>query len=492
MIEFNRMTTFFFFIILVEIVDTTNYCPLNNYYIKDNPASPCLPCQDCPHGLGLVPPCGSELKKADVLQIDCKPCISGQSYSNKHSPESCKSCKICSRHEIVNSECTTEADTNCSFTCEKSYYFDKKTHNCQPCSRCCNDTKDLVESECIAHGMPETHRCSVHRALDCTPKTTPGKSRPPSPSPSTTATTTTTVTATATATTTSIATTSIVGGSLGAVAFILITVIAAYCIKKRFRRQPRNTPCQREMQTHFENRIVDSPSFVCSTCTFLHNELSLHLMLNTPQKDYREGEKCVISCQMQWNKANQNEISEENILVFTWYKDGAKLDGHDHLMELTLETLKVSDFGTYELTAECSKHLDGLTNSTKTKSESLFLDVLPGPGRRYKKLKDLPPQTVKEDIIAYHLSTKTPGIGNWKRVAELYGIPNEGIKRIDPRNKEDGDYGSAINTLEYIESSSPKETVYNFCKCLKKIKQNAIVEKLEDYLVCEDKGQSEC
>ena len=47
----------------------------------------------------------------------------------------------------------------------------------------------------------------------------------------------------------------------------------------------------------------------------------------------------------------------------------------------------------------------------------------------------------------------------------------------------DGSHEAGIGVIEYLKSYNPKLTVYEFCKSLKEMKRNDIVDILSDHLV---------
>ncbi|XP_031555731.1 tumor necrosis factor receptor superfamily member 19-like [Actinia tenebrosa] len=154
-----------------KLVDCKQHtCSKNQYVIIDDQGrKSCLTCNNCPSGRGLYPPCGSELYH--TARIDCFPCTEN-TYSDEYGPSSCKSCGICSSHEIVNNNCTASQNTNCSKACARGYYYDTTTHGCQQCSECCGNGEDIRIEECKKHDMPRSKQCSVHQSQHCKKGTT--------------------------------------------------------------------------------------------------------------------------------------------------------------------------------------------------------------------------------------------------------------------------------------------------------------------------------
>ena len=127
----------------------------------------CLTCGQCPPGLGLHPPCGTQLTKKS--KIFCKECPSGR-FSAEFDSSSCKNCQQCAPHEIASASCTKVSDTSCNKTCDKGYFFVEVSHSCQQCSYCCFDQKDEPQPECIKHGFNATGQyCGTRLDKTCTP-----------------------------------------------------------------------------------------------------------------------------------------------------------------------------------------------------------------------------------------------------------------------------------------------------------------------------------
>lgn len=119
-------------------------------------------------GFGLLPECNSYLDP--VFSLECKPCLSGETYSPSSDYNPCLPCAICSTHEKVIKNCTVFSNSNCSRSCSKGFYFNDVTGDCQPCSWCCHDDSDNVIEECKNSGMPVYKSCGVEQSLSCRPK----------------------------------------------------------------------------------------------------------------------------------------------------------------------------------------------------------------------------------------------------------------------------------------------------------------------------------
>ena len=70
----------------------------------------------------------------------------------------------------MKNKCTNTSNTICN-ECDKGYYFENASHDCQACSYCCGDGKDKVIKECTKQGMPKNRQCTIHRAQQCNPPT---------------------------------------------------------------------------------------------------------------------------------------------------------------------------------------------------------------------------------------------------------------------------------------------------------------------------------
>lgn len=89
------------------------------------------------------------------------------------------------------------------------------------------------------------------------------------------------------------------------------------------------------------------------------------------------------------------------------------------------------------------------------------------------------------DKIADLLKSPPTDIGGWERVAEKYSMESSKRQAIK------GDEDRGMQVIEYLKASQPKLTVYEFCKYMKIIKQNRIVELLENHLTCKKEEQEQ-
>ena len=119
----------------------------------------CLDCPSCPAGSEPSVPCGTKIE--NWTDIHCVPCQIGKTYSDKYDKAHCKPCTVCSTGKAILKNCTLQSNSKCS-RCKKGYYYKPLSFSCDPCSECCGDEKDLVESECISY----KHKCKV-RSTPC-------------------------------------------------------------------------------------------------------------------------------------------------------------------------------------------------------------------------------------------------------------------------------------------------------------------------------------
>ena len=94
----------------------------------------------------------------------------------------------------------------------------------------------------------------------------------------------------------------------------------------------------------------------------------------------------------------------------------------------------------------------------------------------YKCLKDIDLNT--QDRIEDLLTQKSYGSGGWRQIASKYEMDHVKIKNLE------NDPEAGKNTLEYLRSSNPDLTVYDFCKALKEhsVKRLDIVRELMGHL----------
>ena len=85
------------------------------------------------------------------------------------------------------------------------------------------------------------------------------------------------------------------------------------------------------------------------------------------------------------------------------------------------------------------------------------------------------------DCVATLLGIQKPGLGDWRRIGSKYGM--EGYKIDALANAAPDERGREV--LEFLKTSKPKLTVYDFCKTLKKenFKRFDIVKELENHFL---------
>ena len=117
----------------------------------------------------MEPKCGSTVQ-SPVVNVSCEPCPTG-TFSNKYDSGPCYKCQVCDEHQVVISYCNSQANTNCSQTCESGYYFARDvSHACHKCSYCCEDGNDDEQLDCVKQGLKKRNQHCSHRVdKDCAP-----------------------------------------------------------------------------------------------------------------------------------------------------------------------------------------------------------------------------------------------------------------------------------------------------------------------------------
>ena len=82
-----------------------------------------------------------------------------------------------------------------------------------------------------------------------------------------------------------------------------------------------------------------------------------------------------------------------------------------------------------------------------------------------------------QESVEKLLQKTVPDVGGWKQLAHKYEMTEE------TRDSLEGSQERGKGVIEYLKSTYPKLTVYEFCKCLKDIKRNDIIIALSDHLV---------
>ena len=154
------------FILLDVDSQTVASCDPESITIRD-PMSGSVQCQDClkcPAGEGLSVNCGDEISSS--TPIACKPCVLGETYSSAYEAGACKNCENCGPYRETSKACTLTSKAKCG-KCKVGAYVESMLSMCKPCSQCCNDSKDIVISQCQVPGVPANKQCSFARSGKC-------------------------------------------------------------------------------------------------------------------------------------------------------------------------------------------------------------------------------------------------------------------------------------------------------------------------------------
>ena len=123
----------------------------------------CLACIDCPDGTEPSIACGTVAKYGTHLH--CVACREG-TYSDSYDKGQCKPCSLCSAGRSVARNCSATKNTRCG-SCSHGYYKSDFVFDCLPCSGCCWDGKDQLESQCKAQGLPRHRHCKPRHESGC-------------------------------------------------------------------------------------------------------------------------------------------------------------------------------------------------------------------------------------------------------------------------------------------------------------------------------------
>jgi len=155
----------------LEFHASSEICNGNEYTVTDADGKflYCQPCDTCHEGYGLEPTCGSTVQRP-VENVSCEQCPTG-TFSNKYDSGPCYKCQVCDEHQVVISYCNSQADTNCSQTCNSGYYFARGvSQSCHKCSYCCDDEKDEEQVDCARQGLKKSNQHCSHRVdKNCAP-----------------------------------------------------------------------------------------------------------------------------------------------------------------------------------------------------------------------------------------------------------------------------------------------------------------------------------
>ena len=121
-------------------------CAESTHRIVDdrNVTISCMPCQECPLGQQLLPPCDSTLQSE--TSIECRECPPN-TYKESQGTGKCKPCQTCGLRETIG-QCTPEKNALCGECPRGHYQEDYALDSCKRCSTCCG-VKRFAELECI-------------------------------------------------------------------------------------------------------------------------------------------------------------------------------------------------------------------------------------------------------------------------------------------------------------------------------------------------------
>lgn len=430
------------------------------------------------------------------------------------------------------SYCNSQADTNCSQTCNSGYYFARDiSQSCHKCSYCCDDEKDEEQPECVRQGLKKSNQHCSHRVdKNCAPDLPTDISSPSSSNGKKQLDLGKTL--------------AIIFGTLVGV---LVVVLVVCAIWKR-----RQSSDQRQISENDAPMIVvdDANNVTTSTCTSqeqngnivsqasalhsptivsTHQPTAVSRLINEgfvpsnpgtprvspdvtphhtddeldpvsdhsnkprkftrPKKhDSRTG-KGQIKIVQQPKSQNQIEgsrvefscecqVQRDCQVWYQWLKDGTEFQQQNNA-SLVLDSVEMRDFGCYRCSVQVT-HKGGHREAVM--SEPAFLEVAPCEGKRLKCLIEVGNLDYEtRDEIASLLEDRTPGLGGYRQIATKYGMKEHQVRGLANSPQP----GHAV--LEFLRGSKPDLTVYSFCKILKEdnMKRFDIVRVLEDHLSIE-------
>ena len=115
--------------------------------------------------------CGGVAKYGTDLH--CVACKVG-TYSDSYGKGQCRQCSLCSEGRSVEHNCSASQNRLCG-SCNYGYYMNDVVSSCLPCSICCWDGKDQLESQCIEQGLPSHRQCRPRHKDGCDLSTTATK-----------------------------------------------------------------------------------------------------------------------------------------------------------------------------------------------------------------------------------------------------------------------------------------------------------------------------
>ncbi|XP_068743867.1 uncharacterized protein [Montipora capricornis] len=182
----------------------------------------------------------------------------------------------------------------------------------------------------------------------------------------------------------------------------------------------------------------------------------------------QEGSKVELKCKVKGGNAG-NEV------IYQWFKDITPMEGKTS-SSLIFDPVRVRDFGVYKCEVRRSR-----TDRRYLTSDEAELDVTPRDGMSHSELSTVfNYQWDIRDKVAKKLTREIAGNKAWKQVALEYNMDQDDAHLLE-KEKVPGDI-----VIDYIRTSWPTLTVYDFCKTLKKFRRLDIVEILLDYLCSQD------
>ncbi|XP_078370099.1 uncharacterized protein LOC144653860 isoform X1 [Oculina patagonica] len=448
----------------------TNPCTETQFWMEHkNGSKSCVNCEPCPPGQTLSTECGTGKLIPHSAMVICVPCPSGVSFSNKDDTSSCTPCSSCAEDQVVLRNCTSEWDIECKKQCySKDKYYDENKGDCFPCSKCCGDNQDVVEDKCkeklgAGSNMVCSFDSSVNRCDQSTPPpqkptTIPNQSTssddysspsqgsnrehtvPPTAQPHHLSTTTTTTTTTAKGPEL------LISISLPLIFMVLIIIIIAGCYIDKAKKICSFPWCGCDTETGTTDSVnsscvvydkstenLDEVGTVAVCIREVTSTDSLKPLLGDHQ-DNQEDLAC--SCQQ-----GDEAVKSENIGPCT----------HN---EMSTESWKpLLEEGKQEgLTCSCQQEPQLLCN---------LLDC-------------------EDDLqnISVRLDTTMAGVGNYRAVAQHYGLSHYEISSVLEKHER----GPTTALIENLAATKPELTVQEFASVVReKAKRKDVVEWLEVY-----------
>ena len=107
--------------------------------------------------------CGGVAKHGtDLHCVACKE----RMYSDTYGKDQCRPCSLCSEGGSFKRNCSASQNRLCG-SCNYGYYMNDVVSSCLPCSICCWDGKDQLESQCIDQGLPSHRHCKPRHKDGC-------------------------------------------------------------------------------------------------------------------------------------------------------------------------------------------------------------------------------------------------------------------------------------------------------------------------------------